>query len=129
MDVKPGVLMMIGGGVLMFLGSFLDWLNSFTGFDIDRFGLQGIFVLFMGAAVAAVGGIRGFAPQVNLPSEILGLSLSKVVVVFGLSAFLICFGLMFVDGDTGIGLFLGWIGGALAVAGAIMEPDPSTATL
>ncbi len=120
----------------MFISPLLDWVSfsvpgfsiGFAGTETDMFGFQGIFVLLMGLAVAAVGIIKGFAPQVSLPDEVLGLSLFQVASIFGFTTLLVTVGQLFA-GDSAIGLYLGIIGGGLAVAGAITEGKsaPSTA--
>lgn len=130
-NAKPGVLMMIGGGALMFIGTFLDWLGfgpgAISGTEVDYFGLQGVFVLVMGAGIAALGVIRGFAPQVALPDSVGGIAIDRIVVIFGLAAFLVGFSLMFAELDAEIGLFAVWIGGALAVAGGTIESRAASA--
>ena len=121
----------------MFLSPLLDWASfsapgfsfGFTGTETTLFGFQGIFVLLMGIAVAAVGIIKGFAPQISLPDEVLGLSIFQVASIFGFTTLLVTIGQLF-GGDGAIGLYIGIIGGGLAVAGAITEGKsaPSTAS-
>jgi len=129
--------MLAGGGVLMFISPLLDWASfsapgfsvGFAGTETNLFGFQGIFVLLMGIAVAAVGIIKGFAPQISLPDEVLGLSVIQIASIFAFTTVLLTVGQLF-GGDAAIGLYLGIVGGGLALAGAITEGKsaPSTAS-
>ncbi len=117
--------MMLGGGALLFISSFLNWFKlgpfSQSGLDTDITGLQGIVILLIGAGVAAVAAIRAFASDsVKLPEAIVGLTLNQVILILGFAAFLMMFGLQFAD-NTSIGVVLGWIAAAVIVAGAVME--------
>jgi len=130
-NVKPGAMMMLGGGALLFISSFLNWykFGPFTqsGIDTDLTGLQGIVILLIGADIVAVTAIRSFAADsVKLPERVLGLTLNQSMLLLGFAAFLMMFGLQFAD-NTSIGVFLGWIGAAVVVAGVVME-DRSPAT-
>lgn len=124
-NMKPGALMMLGGGALLFISSFLNWFKfgpfSQSGLDTDLTGLQGIVILLIGGGVAAIAAIRAFAADnVKLPDSILGLTLNQVILILGFSAFLMMFGLQFAN-NTSIGVVLGWIAAAVVVAGAVME--------
>ncbi len=123
--------MMLGGGALLFISSFLNWFKfgpfSQSGLDTDITGLQGIVILLIGAGVAAVAAIRAFAGgSVKLPEAIVGLTLNQVILILGFAAFLMMFGLQFAN-NTSIGVVLGWIAAAVVVAGAVME-DRAPAT-
>lgn len=124
MNPKPGPLMLMGGGLLAAIGTFLDWRDilgfSSSGVSTDSAGLQGIFVLLIGLALAAYGAILQFAPQVDLPDEVLGFTNDQVALTLGFAAFLIAFGFQFAD-FTGPGVFLSWIGAAVAVVGAVLN--------
>ncbi len=139
MDMKPPAMMRLGGGALLFIGSFLDWYGaseggfSFgaSGTDTDFNGLQGIFALVIGLAIATVAGLRAFAPQVKLPTDVAGFSLDKLLYMLAIAVFFMCFGGLFLSaGALGpkIGLFLCTIGAALAVVGSFMDSkETSTA--
>lgn len=136
MDLKAPALLKLGGGALLFIGSFLDWYGvsgyGFSGTDTDFNGLQGIFTLVIGLAIAGVAALRAFAPQVNIPTEIIGIPTDKLLLMFGVGAFLMCFGGLFISaGSLGpkIGLFLCVLGAALAVGGHVMDSrETSTAS-
>lgn len=121
--IKPSTIMMIGGGVLLFIASFLDWVSfgpvGFNGWETDGFGLHGIFVAIIGAAVAIGVALTTFG-NVSLPTNVLGFSLNQVYLVVSFAAFLIMFGNQF-RSDTDIGVLLGWIAAAVMTAGAFME--------
>lgn len=110
---------MLGGGILMVIGSFLNWGPSTSGLSTDALGLLGIFTLLFGAAIAAVAGIRSFAPQTSLPSEIAGLSLNKICGIFSLTIFLWTFGTISRSGVK-FGIHLTWIAAAIATVGVVM---------
>ncbi|MDH3752464.1 MAG: hypothetical protein OEU32_01230 [Acidimicrobiia bacterium] len=119
-NLKPGAIALLAGGGLLFISSLVNWGPDTSGISTDFFGLQGLFCLVIGGGVVTIAAIRAFAPQVSLPSSVLGLSLMQAIVGLGLAAFLITFGLQFVDGSE-FGVTLGWIGSAAIVAGGIME--------
>lgn len=127
-DLKPGPILMLGGGVLLLLSSFLDWGPSTNGFDTDVFGLLGIVTLLIGVAAAGIGGATAFAPQVKLPQNILGFTIAQFVGALSFSAFIWLFGFQFADFSE-IGISLGWIGAVVAIAGAIvtdLQANPSS---
>lgn len=122
-DIKPSTIMLIAGGAVMFISTFLDWFSSgnfgVNGWETDIFGFQGVFVAIIGLVVAGGVALTTFA-DVSLPDRVLGFTRTQIYVSLAEAAFLITFGLMFA-GDTGVGLFLGWIAAAVVVAGGIME--------
>lgn len=122
---NPGPLLLLGGGVLAALGSILDWRDfgfgsGTSGLSLDNMGLFGIIVLLVGVAMAAVGGIRAFAPQTSLPDAVAGFTLNQILFILGVTVFLWSFALIAADG-TAIGVHLTWIGAAAAVAGTILS--------
>ncbi len=128
-NVKPGALAMIVGGALLLIGSFLDW-QSFFGFGQSAWdrGLLGFFLLVIAAIAIAVPAIQSFAPQVNLPDQVLGMSMLKIATLVGMSAFLISFGLLFIFEGFQIGSILATLGSAAIVAGGYMlESDGGAA--
>ena len=124
---NPGPLIMLGGGIVMFLGSILKWGGDSSGGSTDAFGLLGILALLFGAAIAATGGIKAFAPQVSLPDQVLGFRVGQVTVILALSIFLWTFGLISAGGIK-FGLHLTWIGAAIAAAGGIINMRNDSAT-
>ncbi|MFN3219302.1 MAG: hypothetical protein ACE367_22670 [Acidimicrobiales bacterium] len=117
---NPGPLLMLGGGVLVALGSILDWRTGTSGLNFDNMGLFGLIVLLSGVALAAVGGIRAFAPQTSLPDAVAGFSLDQILFMLGVTVFLWSFALIAAD-FVEIGVHLTWIGAAAAVAGTILS--------
>lgn len=126
--------MKLGGGALLFLGSFLDWYGTsrfaVSGTETEFNGLQGIFALIIGLAIVALAAIAAFAPQINLPNNIGGISLDQLMFMLAIGVFLMCFGGLFWSvGDVGpkIGLFLCVAGSAVATAGYFIDrTDVST---
>jgi len=126
-DIKPSSFMLMGGGAVLLISTFLAWFSvgsgkfgaSSSGWSTEYFGLTGIFVAIIGLAVAVAVALTTFT-EVELPSDILGFSREQVYCVLGLAAFLITFGLQF-GSTTGIGILLGWIASAVVVAGAYIE--------
>jgi len=116
--------MMLGGGVLAVIGTFLAWRDilGFTqsGLSTDSAGLQGVFVLLIGLALAGYGAVLSFAPQVKLPDQVLGFTMSQLTLVLAFAAFLVAFGFQFAE-FTGAGVFVSWLGAAIAVAGNIVH--------
>lgn len=108
----------------MFLGAIFNWREGTSGVSTDSFGLLGLFVLLFGAAIAGVAAVRAFAPQVNLPSNIVGFTLDQVMVVLGFTAFLWTFAGITADG-TAFGLHLSWIGAAVATVGSVLTARDS----
>lgn len=123
---------MLGGGALMVLGSLLDWRGfrgaGTSGVSFDSMGLFGILVLLIGLGLVAIGAIRAFGLSVDLPDNIAGFSLNQLALIEAFAVFLWSFALISAD-FIKVGVHLTWIGGAAAVAGAILaqrEATPST---
>lgn len=105
----------------MVLSTFLDWRGNTSGLSTDSMGLFGILTLLFGLAVAAVGGIKAFAPQVGLPERVLNFSISQVAVILAFTVFLWTFGVQLGGDSVKIGMALAWIGGAVATVGGVMD--------
>jgi len=114
--------MLIGGGVLLFIASLLDWVEFFD--KTDLFGFQWLFTLIIGGGVAVLVVLSTFA-NVSLPDKLLGLSMNQIYLMLSFAAFLMMFGLQFGKGSE-IGVLLGWIGAAVMTAGAVMEEQSSS---
>ena len=117
---NPGPLLLLGGGVLIVLGTILDWGPSTSGMNTDFNGLFGIIALLIGIGLAAIGAIRAFSPSTSLPDNIGGFSLDQLGFAESLAVFLFSFSLITEDGAK-IGLHLTWIGGAIAIAGTVLS--------
>lgn len=122
-NVKPSTIMLIAGGVVLFIATLLDWQSSgsvgFNGWETDFYGLHGIIVALIAADVAVTAALRQFT-DVNLPDQILGFSVNQLNLVLGFAAFLITFGNIVLE-SVAIGIHLGWIASAVIVAAAIMD--------
>ena len=126
-DIKPSTIMLIAGGAVLLLSTFLDWVSFGSGnfevganaWETDGFGLQGIFVAIIGLAIGGGAALRQFG-NVSMPDRILGLDHNQLHLALGFAAFLIAFGLQFRDGAA-IGVLLAWASAAVIVAAAIMD--------
>ena len=128
--IKPSTIMIIAGGAVMLLSTFLDWVSfddcgiagldfSANGWETDGFGLLGIFVALIGLVIGGGAALRQFG-NVSMPDKILGLDHNQLHLALGFAAFLIPFGLQFRDGAA-IGVLLAWAAAAVIVAAAIMD--------
>lgn len=93
-QIKPATMALIGGGILLFISTLLDWRTfgpGFNGWETASWGLLGFIVAAIGAAVAVGVALTTFG-NVSLPDSTLGFSRSQLHMVLGLSAFLITFG-------------------------------------
>ncbi len=126
-SIKPATIMLIGGGVLLFIASFLDWRSfgpfGYNGWETSFWGLQGILVAAIGLIVAAGVALATFG-SASLPDSLLGISRGQIYLMLSFSAFLIMFGQIGAS-DLAIGAFLGMIGAALMTVGAYMEEQGS----
>jgi hypothetical protein len=116
--------MLIAGGAVLLIASFLKWRDLFGsdsegGLSTDFTGLQGIFCLLIGGAIAVLAALQTFG-NVNLPARVLGFTWNQIYLMFGLAAFLMTFALQFAE-STAFGITLAWIASAVIVAGAFME--------
>ena len=123
-NLRPGQIAVLVGGVLIFISTFIDWFGSgrfgANAYDGDIFGFTGILLLLLALDLAVVTAIRAFAPQVNLPEEILGFSTNELALMLGFAAF--CWGLSIsvIDGSKS-GAVLCLFGGLVALVGAFLE--------
>ena len=122
--VKPATIMLIGGGALLFIASILDWTEFSSKTDV--FGIQWIFTLIIGGGVAVLVVLSNFA-NVDLPDNVLGLSMNQIYLMLSFAAFLMMFGLQF-GAFREIGVLLGWIAAAVMTAGAVMEEQGSSSS-
>lgn len=123
-NIKPSTIMLIAGGAVLLLSSFLEWNDQFSfdgssGWETNLYGIQGIVVAVIGLAIGGGVALTKFA-NVSMPERILGFSHDQLHLVLGFSAFLITFSLQFQTGAS-IGVLLGWIASAVIVAGAYID--------
>lgn len=130
MQIRPGTIAILAGGALLLISTFIDWVgNDFFGasvLDGDVYGLSGILLLLIAIAIIAIAAIGAFAPQIDLPSGILGFSMNQVLLILGFAAFVYGFSLTFVDSSK-FGAILAWIAAAAIVVGAFLEDKAAPA--
>lgn len=122
-NMRPGALAVLAGGVLLIISTFLDWTFTVSVWEGFFFGFQGFIMFVIGAAAAAVAGIRAFAPQVSLPNQVLGMSLNQIVFGLGVSVALLTFGLLFRDESAKIGTILALLAAVAIIVGSFMEEN------
>ncbi len=125
--IKPSTIMLIAGGGVLLISSFLDWFSvaSFgtNGWEVDAFGLHGIMVALIGVIVGLGAALTAFG-GVSLPDSMLGFSRNQIFLILSFAAFLITFGQQFANGSA-FGVTLGWIAAAVMTAGACMDEQGS----
>ena len=84
-DIKPSTIMLIVGGAVLAISTFLDWVSievdtgfgsvsfSENAWNTDGFGLLGIFCAVIGLVIAGGVGASQFG-NVSMPDRILGFS-------------------------------------------------------
>lgn len=124
---QPGPPMMLVGGIMMAIGTLLNWQRGSggIGLSLDTFGLLGIFALLIGLALVAVGAIRAFGLSVSLPEQILGFTLIQLLMIDAFAVFLWTFSHIASDALGG-GLHLTWIGAAIGAVGAGLVSKSAT---
>ena len=124
MQLRPGQIVALVGGVLILISTFLDWFGigpfGVNAYDGDFFGFTGILLLLLSQDIIVTTAIRAFAPQVNLPPQILGFSLDELTLAAGFAAFIWGLSISTVDGSKG-GTLLAALGGLAVVIGAFLE--------
>jgi hypothetical protein len=128
--LRTSELVMLGGAVLVFIGTFLKWFKikgtsiGTTGFD---YFLQGTIPWLLAVAVAVVVCLKAFAPNVKFPPTLGPLNWAQVyLIACGVAALLILTRILSVDGgstfvDRGIGLFIAALGGVAMAVGAFLK--------
>lgn len=126
-NMKPSTIMLIGGGVVLFISTFLDWVSvsrfGANAWDTDLFGLLGIFCAVIGIVIG--GGIAASEfGNVSMPDKMIGFGHDQIHLILSTFALLITFGFI-VRGDVGIGLILGLLASGVMVAGSFMDMQAS----
>jgi hypothetical protein len=131
--LKTSELVMLGGALAVFIGTFLAWFKvdvaGFSGGSVNGFHyfLQGTIPWILAIAVAAAIILRTFFPDVKLPDPLGPLSWAQGYLIgCGVAAFLILTRIISVDGPSdfvkrGIGLYLAFLGGIAMVVGAFLK--------
>ncbi|MEM7287326.1 MAG: hypothetical protein AAF480_13320 [Actinomycetota bacterium] len=124
MQLRPGQITALVGGVLILISTFLDWFGfgpiGFSVYEGDLFGFTGIILLLLSLDIIVTTALRAFAPQVNLPKQLLGFSLDELTLAAGFAAFIYGLSISTVDGSQG-GTLLAALGGLAVVVGAFLE--------
>lgn len=124
MNFRPGQIALLAGGALIFISTFLDWFGfgSFgaSAYEGDLFGFTGIFLLLLSVGIIALTAIAVFAPQVNLPDQVLGFSMNELALMAGFASLVWGFSMAVRDGSKG-GTLLCAVGGVAVVVGAFLE--------
>ena len=97
---NPGPLLLLAGGVLMLIGSILDWGPSTSGLDLDIFGLLGIVTLLTGVFLGFLGANQAFGLGVGLPDQLAGFSLGQIAFADALVMLMATLGAMTADFDA-----------------------------
>lgn len=122
-NLKPSQIVIMASGAVLFLFSFFEFIGGDNGWsDFGLLTFPALFGLIAAGAVAAVA-----FGNVKLPEPILTFSVNQILLVLGVTAFLILFGVVIgLPGDKGIGLYLSLLGSIGLIAGTAMEQlDPS----
>ena len=122
-NLKTTQIMLMVGGLVLLASTFLAWRDfgagTWSGWETDFSGLQGIFVALIGLAIGGGVAAQAFS-DVSLPDSILGLDHNQLHLSLGFTAFIVTFGQQFAS-NTGVGILLGWLGSAAIIAAAIMD--------
>ena len=122
-NIKPSTWLLMGGGIVLLLSTFLDWVSvgpfGANAWDTDFFGLLGIYCAIIGLIIGGGIALRQFG-NVNMPDQIMGFTHEQIHLIGAEFALLITIGFL-VRGDVGIGLWLGLLGSAAMMAGAVMD--------
>jgi len=136
--LKSSELVMLGGALAVFIGTFLTWYKAEAkglGFSASdtvngfHYFLQGTIPWILAIAIAAAIIIRTFFPDVKLPDPLGPVSWAQgYLIAAGLAAVLILSRLIFgesgndfVDVTRGIGMYLSSLGGIALAVGAYLK--------
>lgn len=130
------VLQLVGGGAMV-VSSFLEWASgtvagvtaegtltatpaTANGWDV---GMLGLWQTIIGVLIAVIG-LLGLTNRARLlPDEVFGFNFAHATVLLAFPVMLWNFGLQFDEVYGGIGLFIGWVAAAIAIAGTELEPS------
>ena len=130
-DLEPSTIMLIAGGAVLFISTFLDWFSIGEGgfsyganaWEVNAFGFLGIFCAAIGVVVGGGVAASNFG-NVSMPDRMLGFNHDQVHLILSSFALLVTVGLLF-RGDVGIGLILGLLASGVMVAGSFMAMQPA----
>jgi len=129
--LSPANIVILAGGVVMLVGSFLNFYtygpfsasawSGAQGFGV--FGIATIAVL-CGVVMAAEVGLKAFAPNVSLPDKLLGLSWDQLHLALGFQATIMMLAFLIRSKGPfgfGIGFWFMLLSAIALLVGAIMR--------
>jgi hypothetical protein len=131
-NLKPSTIMLMAGGAVLFISTFLDWASFGSGsfsvginaWEVDGFGLLGIMCAAIGIIIGGGVAASNFG-NVSMPDQMLGFNHDQVHFILSSFALLITVGFLF-RGDVGIGLILGLLASGVMVVGSFMDMQAET---
>ena len=117
--------LMVGGGLLAVIGSFMDWATAFDGI-VTKSGLDGdgVITLITGLAMAVLAYLL-----TRKPSRRLGIAFGLVASVTVVIAIIDLFDIGGTEGASiGVGLWIVLVGGLAGIAGFILQAREGDAT-
>ena len=127
---KPSEILIMAGGVVLFIASFLDWITfdaggfgdvGFSGWDELLFPIAPI-VAVLALAAGVLVALDRFA-NTNLPDDVAGFTWPQIYLAIGVFAVLVTLSFIILDkggGSAGIGLWGGLLGAVGVLVGAVM---------
>jgi hypothetical protein len=114
-----GALVAAGGGLLLLLSLFLDWVGPANAFDL--FDLTDWLLLLIALAAIGMAVIQVTNTQVNLPAPA-----ADIITLAGIVATTITLVFLFEGADRGFGLFLAFLSSlAVLVGGIVARREPA----
>lgn len=130
--LTPAAIVILAGGVVVLLGSFLDFYEfsfgplseGFSAWSGDAFFPVTIIPVLCGVAMAAHIALTAFAANVNLPERVLGIGWNQIHLALGFQATIMMLAFLVQDKggfDIAIGFWLMLLGSIALIVGAVMR--------
>lgn len=117
----PHIILMVSG-VVAFIFSFFAFVGASGSYGITKnswtFG-PSLWLPVIGIIIAALAAIQAFSPQTKLPGDVLGFTLTQVIVILAAASLLISVGYLFISVE-GLGKKFGFYLELLASIGLIV---------
>jgi hypothetical protein len=114
-----GALVAAGGGLLLLLSLFLDWVGPANAFDL--FDLTDFLLLLIALVAIAFAAIQVTNTQVNLPAPA-----PDIITLAGIVATTITFVFLIEGNDRGFGLILAFLSSlAVLIGGIVARREPA----
>ena len=120
-NLRPGAIAMLVGGLVLLIAIFLEWSDFGGGNLWDVSALWGLFALVAAVMAMAIPAIDTWAPQVNLPDEVLGFSMLQWAMIDALFALVISVSLLFSDFFSSTGTILALLASIAILVGGFLE--------